>query len=99
MLLAFLVLGVTYSLVTPVFEAPDEHFHFAGRGLLRPGCWADITVFNPETVQDVATYKDPHHYAAGIPYVLVNGVLVIKAGEHTGARAGQALRHASPPRE
>ena len=78
---------------------PASTFHFAGRGLLRPGGWADITVFNPETVQDVATYKDPHHYAAGIPYVLVNGVLVIKAGEHTGARAGQALRHAAPSPE
>ena len=71
---------------------PANTFHFKGRGELREGNWADIVVFDPEKVQDNSTYKDPHHYATGIPYVLVNGVLVIKDGEHTGAKAGQALR-------
>jgi N-acyl-D-amino-acid deacylase len=72
---------------------PANTFHFQGRGDLREGNWADIVVFDPDKVQDTATYKDPHHYPTGIPYVLVNGVLVINKGEHTGAKAGKALRH------
>jgi N-acyl-D-amino-acid deacylase len=72
---------------------PANTFQFQGRGELRVGNWADITIFDPEKVQDTATYKAPHHYPEGIPYVLVNGVVIIKAGEHTGAKAGQALRH------
>ena len=71
---------------------PANTFHFKGRGELREGNWADIVVFDPEKVQDTSTYKDPHHYATGIPYVLVNGIPVILNGEHTGAKAGQALR-------
>jgi len=74
---------------------PANAFHFQGRGELREGNWADIVVFDPGTIQDNSTYKDPHHYATGIPYVLVNGILVINNGEHTGAKAGQALRHRS----
>jgi N-acyl-D-amino-acid deacylase len=77
---------------------PANTFHFQGRGELREGNWADIVVFDPDNIQDDATYQDPHHYATGIPYVLVNGIPVIKNGEHTGAKAGQALRHVCPPR-
>ena len=62
------------------------------------GYWADIVVFDADKIQDNSTYKDPHHYATGIPYVLVNGIPVIKNGEHTGAKAGQALRHICAPR-
>jgi N-acyl-D-amino-acid deacylase len=62
------------------------------RGLLREGYWADITIFDPETIADRATYDDPHQYAAGIASVIVNGVVVIDAGEHTGALPGQVLR-------
>jgi N-acyl-D-amino-acid deacylase len=76
---------------------PAEAFHFDGRGQLREGNWADIVVFDPEKVQDIATYDDPHHYATGIPYVFVNGVAVINDGKHTGAKAGMALRHVAPP--
>jgi N-acyl-D-amino-acid deacylase len=75
---------------------PANTFHFPGRGELREGNWADIVVLDPEKVQDNSTYKDPHHYSTGIPYVLVNGVPVLMNGEHTGAKAGQALRHLSP---
>ena len=77
---------------------PANAFHFKGRGELREGNWADIVVFDPDKIQDNSTYKDPHHYATGIPYVLVNGIAVIKNGEHTGAKAGQALRHICPPK-
>ena len=52
-------------------------------------------VFDLDKVQDTSTYKDPNHYATGIPYVLVNGIPVIMNNEHTGAKAGQALRHKS----
>jgi len=72
---------------------PAATFRLKDRGQLREGNWADIAIFDPATVQDNATYKDPHHYATGIPYVLVNGVEVVKDGEHTKARPGQALRH------
>lgn len=72
---------------------PASTFRFKGRGQLREGNWADIVVFDAEKVQDTATYKDPHHYPAGIPYVMVNGTLVLKNGQDTGAKAGQALRH------
>lgn len=62
------------------------------RGLLREGYRADISIFDPQTIADRATYEDPHQYAAGISTVIVNGVVVIDAGEHTGALPGQVLR-------
>ena len=76
---------------------PANTFHFKGRGELREGNWADIVVFDPEKVRDTSTYRDPHHYPDGIPYVLVNGIPIIMNGEHTGAKAGQALRHLCAP--
>jgi N-acyl-D-amino-acid deacylase len=72
---------------------PANTFHFKKRGELREGNWADIVVFDPAKISDPATFNDPHHYALGIPYVLVNGIVVINEGKHTGAKAGQALRH------
>lgn len=63
------------------------------RGGLREGVWADIVIFDPEKIQDVATFNDPHHYATGIVHVFVNGVAVMKDGEHTDAKPGKALRH------
>lgn len=63
------------------------------RGVLRPGAWADITVFDPATVKDEAGFGDPFRYPTGIPYVLVNGVIVIDHGEHTGKTPGKVLRH------
>jgi N-acyl-D-amino-acid deacylase len=70
---------------------PAQHFRFDGRGLLKPGYAADVTVFNMSTVTDAATFEKPHAYAGGIPYVLVNGVVVVRKGEHTGALAGQVI--------
>jgi N-acyl-D-amino-acid deacylase len=61
------------------------------RGLLRPGMWADVTVFNPDTIIDKATYDNPHQYSVGVEYVIVNGKLVIDGGKHTGARPGKVL--------
>jgi N-acyl-D-amino-acid deacylase len=62
------------------------------RGLLRPGHWADITLFYPATIAERATYDDPHRYPAGIPTVIVNGTVVVDGGEHTGALPGRLLR-------
>jgi N-acyl-D-amino-acid deacylase len=71
---------------------PANTFHFRGRGELREGNWADIVVFDAGKIQDTATFKDPHHYPLGIPYVIVNGVIVLNNGEDTGAKAGALLR-------
>jgi N-acyl-D-aspartate/D-glutamate deacylase len=65
------------------------------RGLLRPGNFADLTLFDPERVLDRATYEKPFQYGEGIAYVIVNGQLVLERGRHTGARPGRALRHGS----
>jgi N-acyl-D-aspartate/D-glutamate deacylase len=62
------------------------------RGLLRPGNYADLTLFDPERVIDRSTYTDPFRYSEGIEYVIVNGQVVLDRGRHTGARPGQALR-------
>ena len=51
-------------------------------------------MFDPNTVRDAATFKDPHHYATGFRWVLVNGVVTVEQDRHTGARAGQAVRRA-----
>ena len=72
-----------------------QRFRLEGRGLIREGNWGDVTIFDPETIIDKATYQDPHQYPEGIRYVLVNGVVTIKDGEHTGARAGKILRRGS----
>jgi N-acyl-D-amino-acid deacylase len=73
---------------------PAQRYGLSDRGLLRPGLAADITVFNPDTVADQATFGQPHQYAAGIPYVIVNGVVVVDGGEHTGATPGRVLTRA-----
>ena len=64
---------------------------------MREGNWADIVVFDPQTVQDTASYKDPHHYPNGIPYVLVNGVVVLTNGQHRGVKAGAVAVGILPP--
>jgi len=65
------------------------------RGLLRPGFWADVTVFDPLNVRENATYDDPVQLAEGFEYVFVNGALTIEHDKHTGALAGKALKHKS----
>ena len=79
--------------VRKMTSLPAEHFRFAGRGLLKEGYAADVVVFDPSRVGDTATFERPHAFAAGVPYVLVNGVVVVRNGEHTGAKPGRALRH------
>jgi N-acyl-D-aspartate/D-glutamate deacylase len=71
---------------------PAEILGLADRGLLREGYRADITIFDPATVIDRATYENPHQYPAGISMVIVNGVVVVESGQHTGALPGRVLR-------
>ncbi len=61
------------------------------RGLLRTGMKADVVVLDPAQIADKATFEDPHQYAVGIDYVLVNGKVVIEGGKHNGARPGQII--------
>jgi N-acyl-D-amino-acid deacylase len=77
---------------------PARHFHFADRGFVRERYAADLVIFDPATVADGATFERPHAYPAGIPHVLVNGVLVVKDGEHTGKTPGQAVAAEKVPK-
>lgn len=70
---------------------PAQRFRLVDRGLIRPGMWADIVVFDEKKVADKATFDKPHAYSEGFAYVLVNGEVVIEGGQHTGARPGQIL--------
>jgi dihydroorotase len=69
----------------------------AAKGRIRAGADADITIFDPATVIDRATYEDATIPSAGIPYVLIAGQLVVDRGEITGVRAGRAIRAAVKP--
>jgi dihydroorotase/N-acyl-D-amino-acid deacylase len=71
---------------------PAARVGLADRGLLRPGMMADITVFDPATIRDVATFDDPNRYSTGVKWVIVNGRAVVADGAITDARPGRALR-------
>ena len=71
---------------------PSERLRLAGRGVLRVGMWADITIFDPATIRDLATFDHPNQLSQGMDYVLVNGVPVIDQGKMTGTRPGKVLR-------
>ena len=64
----------------------------ADRGVLRPGMRADLVAFDADTVREVSTYADPFHYSEGVPYVAVNGQLVVDGGRLTAARPGRILK-------
>jgi N-acyl-D-amino-acid deacylase len=78
--------------VRKMTSLPAQRLGIWDRGVLREGYWADITVFNPDTVQDNATFENPLAYPSGIEYVIVNGEVVIDGGEHTGRKPGMVLR-------
>ena len=65
--------------------------HLQDRGVLKPGMWADVVVFDPDRIHDVATYAEPNRFSVGMQYVLVNGVPVIAGGKATGALPGQVI--------
>ena len=71
---------------------PAQNLRLDRRGQLASGYFADVVVFDPAAVRDTATYAQPHQYAEGVHDVFVNGVQVLRAGEHTGARPGRVIR-------
>src|ERR1044071_4272460 len=71
---------------------PAENLKLERRGKLKPGCFADVVIFAPEKISDHATFENPHQYATGVQHVFVNGVQVLRDGEHTGAKPGQVVR-------
>lgn len=71
---------------------PADVFGIRDRGVLRPGAFADIVIFDPATITDTATYQDPQQLATGVPTVLVNGVVIRDAGRFTDALSGRVLR-------
>ena len=70
---------------------PATNLGLDHRGMLKEGMFADVVAFDPATIADHATFEKPHQYATGVKHVFVNGVQVIKDGEHTGAKPGRAL--------
>jgi N-acyl-D-amino-acid deacylase len=79
--------------VRKMTSLPAEHFRFPRRGRLEPGFAGDVVIFDPSSVGDTATFERPHAFATGIPFVVVNGVAVVRDGQHTGAKPGQVLRN------
>jgi N-acyl-D-amino-acid deacylase len=78
--------------VRKVTSLPAQRERLHDRGLLKEGYFADITVFDPATIQDRATYEDPAQLSEGVKYVFVNGQLEFDNGRLTGVAAGQVLR-------
>ncbi|MCA9736439.1 MAG: D-aminoacylase [Gemmatimonadota bacterium] len=86
------------SAVRKMTSMPARKLRISERGQLEPGFYADLVAFDPDTVMDGATFEDPHQYPVGIPLVIVNGVITLRDGEHTGSLAGRAVRGAAAAR-
>jgi len=71
---------------------PATNLRLKKRGLLKEGYFADVVIFDPETIQDHATFEKPHQYSTGVVHVFVNGTQVLRDGEHTGATPGRVVR-------
>ena len=89
------VLGLTEA-VRRMTSLSCDRFGLLDRGRIEVGGWADLVLFDPATVADLATYDEPQVESAGIDRVWVNGELAFHRGRHTGAGAGRVLRHRSP---
>ena len=77
--------------VRKMTSLPADQFRLVDRGRIAKGGFADIVIFDRATISDAATFDKPHAYPRGIPFVFVNGTLIVKNGEHTGAKPGTAL--------
>src|SRR5262249_1500554 len=84
------VISVTEA-VRRLSSLPATNLGLDHRGLLKQGMFADVVIFDPQTIADRATFESPHQLAVGVKHVFVNGVQVLKDGEHTGAKPGKAL--------
>lgn len=77
--------------VRKMTSLPAQHFGFVDRGVIREKAFADLVVFDPAKINETATYEKPHAYPTGIVAVFVNGVMTVKQGVHTGAKAGMVV--------
>lgn len=84
------VLSLENAVKKMSFDAAGQ-FGLTNRGVIKEGAWADLVLFDDQTINDLATYTAPHTYPEGIPYVIVNGVIVINQGVHTSALPGKVL--------
>ena len=80
------------SMKTTMTSMNAEKVNIQDRGLLKAGYWADVVIFDPRTVIDRATFEAPQQYPVGIPYVVVNGEVVLDGEKHTGALPGKVIR-------
>jgi N-acyl-D-amino-acid deacylase len=71
---------------------PAQRMRLADRGVLKKGMWADVTIFDPEKIRDLATFEKPNQLSVGMEFVLVNGIPVIENGKMTDALPGKVLR-------
>ncbi len=78
--------------VRKMTSLPAQRFSLKLRGLIREGSYADLCLFDPNRVEDLATFHDPHRFPRGIEYVIVNGKTVVSKGQHTGSLPGRVLR-------
>jgi N-acyl-D-amino-acid deacylase len=78
--------------VRKLTSLPADNLSLTNRGRLKPGAFADVVVFDPNTIQDHATYEKPHQLSTGVSYVIVNGKMAIEDGEPTGAASGRVVR-------
>jgi N-acyl-D-amino-acid deacylase len=83
--------------VRKMTSLPASRFGFADRGLVREGYRADLVLFDPDEVEDLSTFEDPHHFSRGFDFVVVNGVVVRDGGSPTCARPGRALKGRTGP--
>ncbi len=84
-----------FSLVAAIRKMtglPAQRFHLNDRGLLLPNFAADLVIFDPQKVQDIASFEQPHAYSEGLDYVIVNGKVSIKEGKYLSSRSGQVLK-------
>jgi N-acyl-D-amino-acid deacylase len=72
-------------------SVPASRFGLEKRGVVRPGAYAELVIFEPARIADRATWVEPHQYPAGVEYVFFNGQVVIKRGEHSGHFSGRVL--------
>jgi N-acyl-D-amino-acid deacylase len=86
------VIGIEEA-VRRMTSLPAQKFNLHNRGLLQEGYAADMVIIDENTVSDVSTFQKPHQFSTGIPFVIVNGKLVIENGVHTGVRSGEAVRN------